>query len=246
MSPYFSFPLVQQENEPSNYFEGGYMQEPYPIMPQQPNHGSSWGEQVPAYMPQNQHYAAAPTYPQGFGYPYPEEYVDDLPQGEVLALQEPAMMSDPPPILSNPPPRVNIALYKELTGYPNYGNPSGNADILYTGNQGAWTFDLPFNPVPGPQLAAQILVRAVLDDHNAVPTRNYSAQIRINNSIVFSGILNLQHGTPPGAKFNNWKTLTFNIPNLRRQNRVVIVNTSRTNPDDWIALDWMELRVLPR
>jgi len=46
------------------------------------------------------------------------------------------------PVLSNAPAQTSIVLFKELTGYPNYGNPSGNADILYTGNRGTWTFDI--------------------------------------------------------------------------------------------------------
>ena len=53
------------------------------------------------------------------------------------------MPDDPPPRLSNNRVTANVVLFKELTAYPNYGNPSRNADILYTGNVGTWTFDSP-------------------------------------------------------------------------------------------------------
>lgn len=158
----------------------------------------------------------------------------------------PAALADPPPILSNNPPVVTLVLYKEMYGYPNYGNPSRNADILYTGNRGAWTFDSPaFLIVPG-NMRAVLGISMVLDDHYNVPTDLYSARITINGSVVHNGRLSLPHGSPADGMFNNWRELTFNIPNIRRNNRIVIENTSRTSPNDWIAIDWMELRLLPR
>lgn len=157
-----------------------------------------------------------------------------------------ALTRDPPPILTNNPAVASISLFKELTGYPNYGNPSGNADILYTGNRGAWTFEIPaFLFVPG-NLRGQIIIRAVLDDHVNVPINRYSANIAINGTVVHTGQVPLVHGTPSGQRFVNWRSLTFNVPQLRRNNRVVIANTSTAGPDDWIGLDWMELRLIPR
>lgn len=150
------------------------------------------------------------------------------------------------PLLSNNPATVSVVLFKELTAYPNYGNPSRNADILYTGNQGTWTFESPlFLFVPGNQ-RAQIVIRAVLDDHYNVPVNRYSARIMINGVVVHNGTLPLQHGTPAGGMFTNWRELTFNVPTLRRVNQVTIQNTSTAGPDDWIGLDWMEMRLLPR
>lgn len=150
------------------------------------------------------------------------------------------------PLLSNTPVTATITLFKELTAYPNYGNPSRNADILYTGNQGTWTFESPaFLFVPGNQ-RAQIIIRAVLDDHSNVPVNRYSARIRINGNVVHNGAVPLQHGTPVGGIFTNWRELRFNIPNLRRVTRVQIENTSSAGNTDWIAFDWMELRLLPR
>lgn len=153
---------------------------------------------------------------------------------------------DRPPVLSNNPVTTNIVLFKQLTGYPNYGNPSRNADILYTGNQGTWTFDSPaFLVVPGNQ-RAQIIIRSVLDDHSNVPVNRYSARITINGTVVHNGPVPLQHGVPAGGMFDNWRELTFNVPNFRRNNRVTIVNTSTAGQNDWIAFDWMELRLNPR
>jgi hypothetical protein len=161
---------------------------------------------------------------------------------------EPAvlMAEDPPPRLSNNPVTANIVLFKELTAYPNYGNPSRNADILYTGNVGTWTFDTPaFLFVPG-NLRAQIRIRAVLDDHANVPVNRYSARITVNGIVVHDGRVPLDHGTPVGGMFTNWRDLPFAITSLRRVTRVTIENTSTAGADDWIALDWMEIRYLPR
>ncbi len=152
-------------------------------------------------------------------------------------------VGDPPPILSNNPATVRIVLFKQLTGYPNYGNPSGNADILYTGNTGVWTFTLPppFFTILG--LRGQLAIRAVLDDHQNVPVNRYSARITVNGNVVHNGAVPLVHGVPAGGRFTNWRELTFNITALRRNNRIVMENTSRAGDNDWIGLDWMEMRL---
>jgi len=150
------------------------------------------------------------------------------------------------PLISNNPATPSIILFKQLTAYPNYGNPSRNADILYTGNLGAWTFEAPaFLSVPG-NMRAQIIIRAVLDDHANVSPNRYSARITINGIVVHNGRLHLEHGSPAGGIFTNWKELTCNVSNPRRVNQVIIQNTSFTTPDNWIGFDWMELRFLPR
>ncbi len=150
---------------------------------------------------------------------------------------------DPPRIVSNNPAILTVSLFKELTSYPNYGNPSGNADILYTGNQGTWSIDIP-SCLLTPGQAAQIIIRAVLDDHYNVPANRYSLRITVNGTTVHNGLVPLAHGTPGGTLFNNWRPLTFNVSDIRRVNRVVIVNTSTAGQDDWIAFDWMELRLI--
>lgn len=148
------------------------------------------------------------------------------------------------PITTDNP--ATFILFKELSGFPNYGNPSRNADILYTGNRGEWTFETPrFFFTPG-RLRAQLDIRAVLDDRATTPVSRYSATISINDSVVHRGALPLEHGRPFGKPFDNWKTLTFDVPDIRRVNRIVITNTSNGLQDDWIGLDWMEMRLFPR
>ena len=169
-------------------------------------------------------------------------------EGNYSNDMDPSMygQTDPPPVLSNNPATASIRLFKELTAYPNYGNPSRNADILYTGTQGTWTFESPaFLFVPG-NLRAQMIIRAVLDDHANVPVNSYSARITINGNVVHNGRLALQHGVPAGGIFTNWTELTYNIANLRRVTRITIENTSTAGTNDWIALDWMYIRLMPR
>lgn len=224
MLPYYSIPFVSY-NVPGMYNPQIQQQ----FVPQYTQTASVY----PAASPQ--------IYAQNFSQDLYDSY--GLYDMEMLPSDRP---NDPQPVLSNNPTANTINLFKELTGYPNYGNPSGNADILYTGNRGAWTFQLPLALTAiGDNLRGQILIRAVLDDHYDVPANRYSANISVNDRTVHSGRLNLEHGRPEGGRFNNWRTLTFNVNNLRRNNRVVIVNTSSTGRDNWIAFDWMELRLSP-
>lgn len=85
-----------------------------------------------------------------------------------------------------------------------------------------------------------------MDDHTNVPARQYSATISINGTNVHRGRLQLEHGRPAGQRFINWRELTFDVRNPRRNNRIQIVNTSNTGANDWIGLDWMEMRLIPR
>jgi hypothetical protein len=151
----------------------------------------------------------------------------------------------PAAIISDNAPVPSISLFKELTGYPNYGNPSGNADILYTGNRGVWTFQIPAIISALGNLRAQLIIRGALDDHANVPVDRYSLRITVNGTTIHNRRVSLEHGTPVGRQFTNWRLLTFNITNLRRNNSIVIVNTSNTGENDWIAFDWMEMRFRP-
>jgi len=177
--------------------------------------------------------------------PYPSAYLQPLSPYMQYPIASPniTMLK---PILSNHPAKIRLTAFKELTGYPNYGNPSGNADILYTGNKGNWTILIPPQLFFTGSYKAQLVIRAVLDDHSNVPVRQYSATISINGDYIHKGRLQLEHGKPAGKKFTNWRELTFNVQNLKRNNRVQIVNTSRTGENDWIGLDWMEIRLIPR
>ncbi|AEV69553.1 hypothetical protein [Acetivibrio clariflavus] len=231
MLPYYSFPFVVQNtgnfNQPATY--NPYM--PPVVNPVSPYQNSNFMPYAPQTMPQ---YNIGPM-------------VENLETENTNDINYPNVQDrQPDPILSDNPASPSITLFKELSGYPNYGNPSGNADILYTGNRGTWTFQIPTFLLVTGNLRAQIVIRGVLDDHQNVPVSNYSARITVNGTVVHNGRLQLEHGRPVGQRFTNWRSLTFNVPSLRRSNRVVIENTSRTGPDDWIAFDWMELRLVPR
>jgi len=232
MLPYYSYPFVVQNtgsfNQPTTY--NPYM--PPVVNPVSPYQNPNIMPYAPQTLPQYQ-YNNSPIFEN-----LETENTNDINYPNVQERQ-------PDPILSDNPARPSITLFKELTGYPNYGNPSGNADILYTGNRGTWTFQIPAYLLVQGNLRAQIVIRAVLDDHQNVPVNNYSARITVNGTVVHNGRLQLEHGRPVGQRFTNWRSLTFNVPNLRRTNRIVIENTSRTGPDDWIAFDWMELRIIP-
>ncbi len=219
-----------------------YFQQPYNIpglnnMPQMPQ---MYQQQ---FMPTNQMYQPYQFNPMQF-----MPGMGAFPEGMQYAPQSPmtSPASDPPPVLSNNPTTTNIVLFKELTGYPNYGNPSRNADILYTGNTGTWTFDIPTIIGALGNQRVQLVIRAVLDDHYNVPVSGYSARITVNGNVVHTGQVPLQHGVPSGGIFTNWSNLTFNVSNLRRSNRIVIENTSRVGANDWIAIDWMEMRLSRR
>ena len=149
---------------------------------------------------------------------------------------------DPPPVLSNNVAEVRIIALKPLTAYPNYGNPSGNADLLYTGNQGSWPIVLPTFIAGQVGVRGQLVIHAVLDDHINVPVDLYSATIAFNGNVVHPGKLPLEHGTPYNSMFTNWRDLIFNVP-VRNSNMITIVNTSSAGLDDWIAIDWIELRI---
>jgi hypothetical protein len=147
-----------------------------------------------------------------------------------------------PPLLSNNPCKRNLILYKNLSAYPNYGNPSGNADILYTGNNGIWTFSMPKYFLMESPIKAKLTISMCLDDHSDSPIKKYSAKINFNGTNLHSGpIPNIEHGKPKGSKFTNWLELTFEITNLRHISQLKIINTSKTNPSDWIGIDWLKL-----
>ncbi len=171
---------------------------------------------------------------------------DDLRLIEIEEDELQLTRQGPQPILSNQNPSRVLVLRKELTGYPNYGNPSGNADILYSGTQGTWTFNLP--PLMAILLnnaqRLELVIRGALDDHYNVVENRYSINVTFNGQRQNVSRLPFVHGRPAGQQFTNWNELVLNIsPRLARlNNRVVIRNTSNAGANDWIALDWMELR----
>jgi len=226
---------------PDFFYPYGY--DPRNVMIPQPVAQPVYPPSVPSMPPAQPPESICPPYMQTPMMPEMGEMEEDM---DMYGYPESATTSDPPPIITNPTPIPGTFLLKELAGYPNYGAVSGNADILYTGTRGAWTFILPtWLPAPS-RLFGQLLITASLDDHADVPVEDYSMTVRINGVIVREGPIALTHGTPPGGRFVNWRVLTYNVPNLRRNNRIVIENTSDAGPNDWIAFDWMELRLFYR
>ncbi|MGI6685924.1 MAG: hypothetical protein ACOX47_10755 [Bacillota bacterium] len=181
-----------------------------------------------------------------FSCPYLQSAETEMRTLEEEMENEQLTRQGPQPILSNNPPSRILVLRKELTGYPNYGNPSGNADILYTGTQGTWNFNLPplMALVLNNARRVELVIRGALDDHYNVPENRYSMTVNFNNNRQNFNQLPFVHGRPSGQRFNNWNELTVNIPPRAGgiNNRVTIRNTSNAGENDWIAIDWMELR----
>jgi hypothetical protein len=143
--------------------------------------------------------------------------------------------------ISGNPAAVNIIVRKQLTAYPNYGYGK-SADILYTGTEGTWNIEMPqYLLMPG-KTRAQVVIRACLDDHKDISVNRYFAKITFNGVAVHSGRLPLEHGLPSAGVFTNWRELTFNITNLKKDNIIVIKNLSTVGPKDWIGLDSIEIR----
>jgi hypothetical protein len=151
-------------------------------------------------------------------------------------------MQNSKPYLSDNLINKSILFFKELSGYPMYGNPSGNADILYTGNKGKWTFNFSnLNNIFSKHQSVILQIQMALDDHYTVPENIYSAIISINGKIVHTGYLPLHHGIPRGENFNNWKILSFEISEFKKEFSIEITNTSKAGIHDWICIDWMQL-----
>ncbi len=151
----------------------------------------------------------------------------------------------PSPFISKQAAALNISLIKQLGAYPNYGNPSKSADILYTGSKGAWDIEIPHFLLNSGSLKAKLIIRAVLDDHAGVSPGSYAARIYANGALLHRGRLPLEHGTPVGNVFTNWKELSFILRTPVRENKIVIENISACGARDWIGFDRMELRLYP-
>jgi hypothetical protein len=157
----------------------------------------------------------------------------------VVALAVPvsaAWLTDP---LASPSlDGTTLVLHKELSGYNNYGADDGKADVLYTRESGTWTFSSVGLP---PGTAVQFVISGVLDDHYSVAKSNYSMTVHVNGTEVFSGEPGFVHGEPYGKVFTNWEELSVDA---NGEWSITIANTSTgIASTDWIAFDWIELRV---
>jgi hypothetical protein len=129
-------------------------------------------------------------------------------------------------------------LHKELSGYANYGNADGKADVLYSGETATWTFISTGLSTGTP---VQFRFQGVLDDHDGVALEAYSLKVIVNDEPIFAGFpTGFRHGLPGSAIFTNWATL---VVDAKGQWSVTIQNTSRLSPAEWIGVDWIELAV---
>jgi len=130
-------------------------------------------------------------------------------------------------------------LHKNLSGFPNYGE-DGAADVLYTSQSERWVFTIPSGNV----VSASVVVSVVADDSNAVGP--YSFRLWASDC-QYDSTTPLPHGSPPGSgshRFNNWVQLSFPADVVSASNYVVgMLNTSSSSSTNWIAIQWIELRV---
>jgi hypothetical protein len=132
-------------------------------------------------------------------------------------------------------------LHKELDGYPNYGAADAAADILDDGQTAAWVFTVPNVAITSATLALSLSA----DDHAAVPISDYTMDLWTQNSCVFSGLAPVTHGMPFASQFTTWSELDLPASVTPGGTfKVTLSNTSMTgDPNDWIAVDWIELRL---
>lgn len=149
------------------------------------------------------------------------------------------------PFISKQSAVLNISLIKQLSAYPNYGNPTKGADILYTGSKGVWNIEIPQYLLSSGNLKAKLIIRGALDDHTNVLTGSYAAKIYANGLLLHKGRIPLEHGTPKESVFTNWKELSFILRQPVNENKIVIENISTCGAKDWIGFDRMELRLYP-
>jgi len=133
-----------------------------------------------------------------------------------------------------------VILKKELSAFANYGNPSGNADIIYGQTQADWNFDLPTTITPGMVLTAEWLLAGALDDHSSLPTREYSGTVLSNGQISFAGRFPFTHGQ--GSRFNNWAVLSLPVSSgLRQSGNTLRLSSSASDGAHWVGVDWVQL-----
>jgi len=164
----------------------------------------------------------------------------------IESLESKALLS----YLTNPAPSVTqvnadtFDLRKELYGYGNYGVADHAADVLYSHESGGWSYDL--SSILGSTrqvVSADFTISGVLDDHYSV-TGSYFGTISTNGVTQFSGSFPYAHGAPYGTVFNNWATQVVPVTALDQSTFTInIANDSNLGGGDWIAIDYITLRV---
>jgi hypothetical protein len=133
-------------------------------------------------------------------------------------------------------------LHKALNGYPKYGQGDDSSDILYMGGVGVWTFSIPDDAGTAGTISSAALVVSVDGDDNASGLAvGYGFQLWANHC-VFSDEGNISHGAPYDSEFTNWIQLSY--PAQLTSGATYVVTMANTTPTpDFIAIEWIELRV---
>jgi hypothetical protein len=146
-------------------------------------------------------------------------------------------LSDPATMQSSS--ATEVILHKDLSAYANYG--TSGADILYTGQVGAWSFSVPAVTVKSATAVASL----VADDGGTYPGADYAYSFWAG-ACDFTFTPQLPHGSPFDSHFTNWVTVSYPAvlsPAGGGTFTMTIQNTSALPSTAWIAVQWVELRI---
>ena len=90
----------------------------------------------------------------------------------------------------------------------------------------------------------QLKIRGALDDHYNSNSQ-YELLIKLNGQLKWRGNASKEflHGRPYGKPFENWRTLSFDVPayELRESKPIIKFEHRGSSENDWIAIDYMEV-----
>lgn len=159
----------------------------------------------------------------------------------------PSLGSNPAVIVSTTPSETVVR--QQLNAYPCYGQQDGAADIVYSHGSQSWSLDLPSGFTPSNVQGAFFRVSLLADNQsfNSPPTSAYTMDVAINGAAAYSGLANVQHGTPLNAcmNYSQWVTQDFAIATLQNSNTFALTNTADLCPANlyWLGVDWIELHL---
>lgn len=149
-----------------------------------------------------------------------------------------AMVSAPTP--TNTSTQNGYTLHMELDGFANYGATDTAADLVYTGQTAAWTFDVPAGSIA----SATIAVSLIADDSTASPAGGYKYDLWSGQCESATPTV-LPHGNPPNTVFTNWVEVDEPAyPQGGAPFTVELSNITDGTSTNWIGIDWIELRVV--
>lgn len=86
--------------------------------------------------------------------------------------------------------------------------------------------------------SARLVLSMIADDH-ATPASDYRYIVQ-----SFDTPIPLPHGLPAVAPFTNWIEVAVPVDVTPAETlTVTLTNASRASPHDWIAVQWIELRL---